>query len=401
MKRIDVLAAIGACTLVACGNDSNTGPGTGMPAVQIVPAFPKLTFSRPTDVQNAGDGSDRIFVVEQTGQIVVFPNRADVDSVSTFLDISSEVNYESQSEEGLLGLAFHPDYKNNGYFFVAYTTGTPTARAGRISRFRVGLGPNSADASSEKVMLEFHDDFPNHNGGGMCFGADGYLYVGIGDEGGAGDPNNNAQDRSRIFGKILRLDVNQNVDTPPYYGIPADNPYAGNSDGYLEEIWAYGLRNPWRINFDAQTGLLIAGDVGQRTWEEIDIITGGGNYGWDCREGFNAYDQNENASSPLCATAGPFTDPIYVYDHTQGKSITGGYVYRGTAVPEWRGKYVFGDFTLGRIWALDLFTHEPTAPVNTGQFISTFGVAQNGELLVATYFADGSPSALYHLRVTP
>jgi glucose/arabinose dehydrogenase len=226
------------------------------------------------------------------------------------------------------------------------------------------------------------------------FGPDGNLYAGVGDEGGAGDPHNNAQDRSRIFGKILRIDVDQNVDTPPYYGIPASNPYVGNSSGYREDIWAYGLRNPWRISFDGNT--LIAADVGQAHFEEIDIVQKGGNYGWDCREGLVAYDESDDSSSALCGTAEPFIDPIHVYDHSVGQSITGGYVYRGPKLGL-TGKYIYGDFDAGRIWSLDLDTKENTELVHTDQFITTFGVGEDHELYVGAYFADGTASSIYRI----
>jgi glucose/arabinose dehydrogenase len=391
MKRM--IALIGACMLVACSDDSS-GPGGGgnNDTYAIENAFPNLTFSRPTDVQNAGDGTNRLFVAQQTGKILVFPEQSP-DSLETFLDISSEVNYERFSELGMLGLAFHPNYESNGYFFVAYTAGTPSARLGRIARFQVSADPNVADAASEKILLEWADSFPNHNGGALAFGPDGYLYIGIGDEGGSGDFNNNAQDRSRIFGKILRIDVDQSVDTPPYHGIPADNPYAGNSSGYREDIWAYGFRNPWRFSFDDTT--LVAADVGQGKWEEIDIVEKGGNYGWDCREGLVAYDQNNDT---LCTTPGPLIDPIHVYGHTASQSITGGYVYRGPSdALGITGRYIYADFDDGRIWALDLNTKDNTELANTGSFISTFGVDENKELYVAAYFADGAPSRLYRI----
>jgi glucose/arabinose dehydrogenase len=352
-----------------------------------------LTFSRPTDIKNAGDNTHRLFVLEQTGQIYVFPDK-DPASKTLFLDISSEVQWQQNSELGLLGIAFHPNYKNNGYFYVMYTSGTTTARTERITRFHVGADANVADPSSEQVMYEFADAFPNHNGGALAFGPDGDLYIGVGDEGGAGDPNNNAQDRSRIFGKILRIDVDQNMNTAPYYGIPANNPYAGNHSGYREDIWAYGLRNPWRISFDGN--VLIAADVGQATWEEIDIIQKGGNYGWDCREGLVAYNQRENASSPLCGTAGPFINPIHVYDHSVGQSITGGYVYRGPTLGL-TGDYIYGDFDTGRIWALNLGTKGNTELADTDQFITTFGIGEDKELYVAGYFADGTPSSIYRI----
>jgi glucose/arabinose dehydrogenase len=394
MKRI--LSLLGVCVLVACGDDSS-GPPNVIDEYTIENAFPGLVLSRPTDVQNAGDGTNRLFVAQQTGEILVFPEQSP-DSVTTFLDISSEVNYERFSELGLLGLAFHPDFENNGYFFVAYTAGTPTARLGRVSRFQATANHSVGDPSSEKVLLEWNDDYPNHNGGQLAFGPDGYLCIAIGDEGGAGDTDNNAQDRSRIFGKILRIDVNRNVDIVPYHGIPDDNPYAGNSSGYREDIWAFGFRNPWRIAFDDTT--LIAADVGQGKWEEIDIVQKGGNYGWDCREGLVAYDQNDDS---LCATPGPFIDPVHVYGHTASQSITGGYVYRGpSGALGITGRYIYADFDDGRIWALDLNTKNNTELANTGSFISTFGVDENQELYVATYFADGAPSGLYRIvKISP
>jgi glucose/arabinose dehydrogenase len=359
MKRI--LSLMGICVLVACGDDSS-GPPNVIDEYTIENAFPSVVLSRPTDVQNAGDGTNRLFVTQQTGEILVFPEQSP-DSLKTFLDISSEVNYEHFSELGLLGIAFHPDYESNGYFFVAYTAGTPSARLGRIARFQVSADPNVADVASEKILLEWADSFPNHNGGALAFGTDGYLYIGIGDEGGSGDFNNNAQDRSRIFGKILRIDVNQNVDIAPYHGIPDDNPYAGNSSGYREDIWAYGFRNPWRFSFDDST--LVAGDVGQGKWEEIDIVHKGGNYGWDCREGLVAYDQNNDS---LCANPGPFIDPVHVYGHTGSQSITGGYVYRGPSnALGITGRYIYADFNDGRIWALDLDTRSQHRARQHGQ----------------------------------
>jgi hypothetical protein len=395
MKRFLCLLAV--CALVACSDDSS-GPGGGgaTDAYTIENAFPNLTFSRPTDVQNAGDGSNRLFVAEQTGEILGFNNDPGVSIVVVFLDIKDRVLADPQSEMGLLGLVFHPQYASNGYFFVQYTTGSDTARRGRVSRFQRSVSECCADPTSEKILLEWDDAFPNHNGGQLAFGPDGYLYIAIGDEGGAGDNNNNAQDRSRIFGKILRNDVDQNVDVEPYHGIPADNPYAGNSSGFREDIWAYGFRNPWRICFDGST--LIAADVGQRTWEEIDIVEKGGNYGWDCREGLVPYDENENLSSPLCPTAGPFIDPIHVYEHPPGqaRSITGGYVYRGPSLGL-TGRYIYGDFDSGQIWALDLSSHANTELADTDRFISTFGVGENKELYVAAYFADGAPSAIYRI----
>ncbi len=263
----------------------------------VVDAFPDLTFTKPVDIRNAGDGTNRLFVVEQEGIIRTFPASDRADVTHEFLDITGSV--ACCGEQGLLGLAFHPDFETNGYFYVFYTT--EGALRDRLSRFQVNpADSNDALEASEKILLEFNDSYDNHNGGGLCFDDDGYLYVSTGDEGSGGDPHNNAQDRTKLFGKILRLDVNQNMDVVPYHGIPGDNPLVGNTNGYREEIWAWGLRNPWRISYDETTDRIWAGDVGQRLFEEIDIIEKGKNYGWDCREGKHGYDGAEDPSSPLC-----------------------------------------------------------------------------------------------------
>ncbi len=260
--------------------------------------FPNLTFNQPVDLRNAGDGSNRLFVVEQGGFIRVFDNDAATDTLREFLNISARV--DCCSELGLLGLAFHPDYQNNGYFFVYYTATGGSPHKERISRFQVTADANDADEASEKILLEWNDREGNHNGGGMLFGADGYLYASVGDEGAQGDGHNNAQNRAVFFGKILRFDVDQNVNTTPYYGIPASNPLVGNTNGYHEEIFAWGFRNPWRMSYDATTDRLWVADVGQDTYEEIDIVQSGKNYGWDCREGMHDYLGPPDGPSPQC-----------------------------------------------------------------------------------------------------
>jgi hypothetical protein len=261
--------------------------------------FPNLTFLQPVDVQNAGDGSDRLFVVEQAGIIKVFDNDAGATAATEFLNIVDIV--DCCGERGLLGLAFHPDYETNGYFYVYYTTNTGTPYTNRLSRFEVSdADPNVADESTEEILLDIDDRADNHNGGAICFDDDGYLYVAIGDEGGGGDLFDNAQNRTSLLGKILRLDVDQNVNVAPYYGIPPDNPFAGNGDGYREEIFAWGLRNPWRISYDPVDDRIWAGDVGQDSYEEIDIIESGKNYGWDCREGKHDYVGPPDDPSPAC-----------------------------------------------------------------------------------------------------
>ena len=285
-------------------------------------------LDRPVDLQP--DGSGRLFVVEKIGHIHIIENGQLIQT--PFLNIEDRVN-DSSNEMGLLGLTFHPDYAQNGYFFVNYTgSGGDTF----ISRFQVSGDPNLANPSSEVNLLRINQPYANHNGGSLDFGPDGYLYAGLGDGGSAGDPMGNGQKTNTLLGKILRLDV----DSAETYAIPADNPF-GN------EIWAYGLRNPWRISFDALTGDLYIGDVGQNQWEEIDHLPaglpGGANFGWNVREGTHEYEGGASAS---------FTDPIAEYSHGEGGcSVTGGYVYRGT-MPEWNGIYLYGDYCTGLIWGL-------------------------------------------------
>lgn len=282
----------------------------------------------PVDLQP--DGSGRLFIIEQPGRIRILQGDQLVDQ--PFLNITDRVR-SSGNEQGLLGLAFHPQYAQNGRFFVNYTD---SGGDNVISRFQVSGDANTADAASEVRLVTVSDPFANHNGGVLVFGPDGYLYAGMGDGGSAGDPFGNAQRTDVLLGKILRLDV----DSAEPYAIPADNPF-GN------EIWAYGLRNPWRMSFDRLTGDLYIGDVGQGEWEEIDYLpagTGAGtNFGWDYREGAHDYEGG-----------GPtgMVDPISEYHHSEGGcSVTGGYVYRG-AMSEWNGIYLYGDYCTGFIWGL-------------------------------------------------
>ena len=346
--------------------------------------FPNLTFSSPVDLQYAPDGTDRIFIVEQSGIIKVFENNINTTTVKTFLNITDRVI--SGGETGLLGLAFHPDYANNGYFYVDYTTPNPLRT--HVSRFQVTSNPDSADKNSELVLLEVAQPFSNHNGGRTTFGPDGYLYIGFGDGGSGGDPNDNAQNRSVLLGKILRIDVN-NPSGLLNYGIPPDNPFVGNTQGWREEIYSYGMRNPWRFSFDPVTGWLWCGDVGQNTWEEIDTITNGGNYGWRCYEGNHPYNlTNCNDTTYLF--------PLWEYDHTGGNcSITGGYIYRGMRKPELTGNYIYGDYCSGKIWSLNYSggtvsnTQISTAPSS----ILSFGVDMNNE-----FYILGSNGKIYEYQ---
>lgn len=346
---------------------------------KTVVAFPKLSFVRPVDLQHPGDNTDRIFVVEQAGAISVFPNKEDVSEKKTFLDIREKVD-DSGNEEGLLGLAFHPDYKTNGYFYVNYTASNPDRTV--ISRFKVSASdPDKADASSEEVLLTYEQPFSNHNGGQVSFGPDGYLYIAAGDGGSGGDPHGNGQNRSALLGKILRIDVN-NPEDGKKYGIPPDNPFAKNGNGYREEIFAYGMRNPWRFSFDSETGRLWAGDVGQNSYEEIDIIEKGGNYGWNTMEAKHCFEPKNG-----CDQSG-IKLPIHEYGREEGISVTGGFVYRGPTVKSLKGKYVYADYATKRIWAIE--HSDLSKPVNTllveADFnISSFGVDKNNELYLCGF----------------
>lgn len=313
---------------------------------------------RPVDLQ--ADGSGRLFVVEKIGHIHIIANGQLIEE--PFLNIEDRVN-DSSNEMGLLGLAFHPNYAQNGYFFVNYTgSGGDTF----ISRFQVSGDPNRANPSSEVNLLRIDQPYPNHNGGSLDFGPDGYLYAGLGDGGAAGDPQGNGQKLTTLLGKILRLDV----DSAEPYAVPADNPFG-------DEIWAYGLRNPWRISFDSATGDLYIGDVGQNVWEEINHLPagspGGVNFGWDFREGTHEFEGTVPAG---------LTDPVVEYSHAEGGcSVTGGYVYRGS-MPEWNGIYLYGDYCTGFVWGLINVNGEWQAQVlfDTDVNVTSFGQDESGEV---------------------
>ncbi len=353
-------------------------------------AFPRLRFERPLELTYAGDGSNRVFVVEQRGLIHVFPNRRDVDRTSVFLDIRDVVSRDD-NEEGLLGLAFHPRYKDNGEFFVYYST---RPRASIVSRFRVSPSdPNRADRRTEEILMRILQPFGNHNGGSIEFGPDGYLYIGLGDGGAANDPFGNGQNLKTLLGKILRIDVDRR-DPGLAYAIPKDNPFAGRRDGSRGEIWAFGLRNVWRLAFDRATGDLWAGDVGQNRYEEIDLIVRGGNYGWKLREGFHPFEPNAPRTGDV------LIDPLVEYFRHEGLSVTGGRVYRGKRLPEFYGAYFYGDYVTGNVWTLRLDSQKRVADnrkvARTGLNISAFGEDASGELYFTAF--DGS---VYQFRRRP
>ncbi len=362
------------------------GQSTPQPPDSNAYALRKIVsgLDEPVDLTHAGDGSGHLFVIEQPGRIRIVQNGELLPD--PFLDIEPLVNSRG-NEQGLLGLAFHPDYAANGLFFVNYTdVNGDTA----LVRYAVSADPNRADPASAKVILQVHQPFPNHNGGNLVFGPDGYLYIGLGDGGSAGDPQGNGQNLNALLGKMLRLDI----DHGDPYAIPPDNPFVGRSDA-RPEVWAYGLRNPWRYSFDRATGDLYIADVGQNTYEEVDFQPagdrGGENYGWNKYEGFHAF-----GGGP---TDG-LTMPVAEYAHAVGGcSVTGGYVSRGPSLPALSGVYLYGDYCSGQVWALYRAASgwENVALFNASFLISSFGEDEAGEL----YLLDHGGGAVYQLVAAP
>jgi glucose/arabinose dehydrogenase len=318
-------------------------------------------------IVSAGDGSGRLFVVMRAGSIRVIQNGQ--VAAAPFLDIHAKVN-SSSSERGLIGLTFHPNYKSNGYFYVNYIDLSGNTV---IARFKVSADANHADPASETDLLHVQQPYANHNGGSLAFGPDGFLYIGLGDGGGQGDPNGNAQNVNSLLGKILRIDV----DHGSPYAIPAGNPFAAG--GGRPEIWVYGLRNPWKFSFDAGSGDLFIGDVGQDLYEEIDYLAagspGGNNFGWNYREGLHPYKGTPPANLV-------FTDPVFEYDHGQGCAVIGGPVYRGSALAGWQGTYLFGDYCSGKIWGLRNVggKWQGSLLFTTAYSITAFGADEQGEI---------------------
>ena len=338
-------------------------------SVRLEPAAADREFRSPTNLVQAGDG--KFWVSEQDGRVWVFDAVESGNAkVALVLDITDRVS-SRRTEEGLLGMAFDPD--DEGYIYVYYSASDP--RRSVVSRFTIVADGTGVDASSELVILEVGQPFANHNGGQIAFGPDGYLYIGLGDGGGAGDPLGSGQDTSTLLGSILRIDASGSSPTHPY-SVPGDNPFVG-SDG-RSEIWAYGLRNPWRFSFDRETGDLWAGDVGQNQWEEIDLIERGGNYGWNVLEGNHCFRPRDN-----CDTTGK-APPVWEYSLDGAPcSVIGGYVYRGDAIPWLRGAYVYGDFCSGEVFGLryvDGAALEHKRLIGTDLSIMSFAEGNSGEI---------------------
>jgi glucose/arabinose dehydrogenase len=369
-----------------------------LPVMTTEVAFPHLKFNRPVALAYPQDGSNLVFVVEQhTAQIISFPNVKDTRDAREFLKLPDPIN--RGNEEGLLGLAFHPRYKQNGEFFVYYSANDMGTRRSVVSRFRVSRDdPRKADpGSEERVWVSDKDPFENHNGGCIAFGPDGYLYISLGDSGAGGDPLKTGQNPRDWFGSILRIDVDHPADGKAY-GIPADNP-ARRSEAFAHwapEVYCIGLRNVWKFTFDRLGGTLWAGDVGQNEYEMVHILRNGGNYGWSIKEGFHPFEPRRRLKTD---TASPITPPLVEYPHKptserpdDGKSITGGYVYRGKALPELAGIYVYGDFDTGRIWGL---REQKGKAVVNGEIIdrkrakklniAAFGEDPEGELYILAF----------------
>lgn len=374
-------------------------PIDGELSLKPVLAFPNLVWDqwepedargrlqefRPILITWPKDGTNRIFAAEQNGRIFSFENKPDVKDSTLLLDLTGNIPSQSErhNEEGLLGLAIHPQFKENGHIYVYYTAKPKMTSV--VSRFTMSKdNPNKADPQSEVELLRIEQPFGNHNGGTITFGPDGYLYIALGDGGAANDPYFNAQNLGTLLGSILRIDVD-NKQNGKSYAIPKDNPFVGET-GARPEIFAYGLRNPWRIEFDRKTGDLWCGDVGQNLWEMIYIIKSGGNYGWNYREGTHSF-----GARPIPEGV-TITPPIWEYDHGVGKSITGGFVYRGQKLPELQGKYVYADFVSGRIWALTYDRDAGKVTANEAipsdkMPVLTFGDDAQGEI----YFGIATP----------
>ncbi len=374
------------------GNQNNSSNGTSLSGknANIVQPWARIElkpvasgFRKPTYLTDAKDGTRRIFVVEKEGRIKIIKDGKTLPE--PFLDIVSLVR-SKEYERGLFSVAFHPNYRGNGRFFVNYTNLNGDTI---VSEYKVSNNPDKAEMNSERIIISIKQPAANHNGGQLQFGPDGYLYIGMGDGGGAGDPRGNAQNKKVLLGKMLRIDV----DSVKPYGIPKNNPFVGKKD-IREEIWANGLRNPWRFTFDPATGDMYIADVGQEDWEEIDFqpanSKGGENYGWNLMEGFHDFKLKEGYDKNTLVM------PVAEYGHNLGCSVTGGYVYRGKRYPIISDTYFFADFCSGIIWGLrkdPQYRWEWTKFLDTPLMVSSFGLDEDGEI----YVLDFKKGAVNHL----
>ncbi len=410
MKTILFLAMTVLCVLALPVGLAAAQP---LPKIELKPVFSELKGERPVWMSEAPDGSGRFFVVYQDGKILVVKKGSDGGEAKEFLNIEDRRPH-FENEDGLLSIAFHPGFRTNGLFYIYYNQKNPADQHSQplnfpfrsvISEFKVSAADSDkADLSSERILLEVPQPFSNHKGGELAFGPDGYLYLGLGDGGAADDPFGSGQSTSTLLAKMLRIDVNTRSTANTgwrrqqlQYGIPSDNPFAGEPDmgfGVRKEIYAYGLRNPWRYSWDSRTGALWVGDVGQDLWEEVDIVTNGGNYGWSVREAAHHFKPGPPGAQ--------YIDPVIEYphrpnlqheamfpDHSISLCVIGGYVYHGKKYPALDGVYVYGDYNLGTIWGLryDYDTHKVTAEdtlLQQPKNITSFAGDLDGEIYVLT-----------------
>jgi glucose/arabinose dehydrogenase len=390
-------------------------PAQNLPKIELRPAFPNLKLDRPIWMSQPPDGSDRYFVVGQAGKIVIVKKGSGGGDAKEFFNIEDRKPYNGSNEEGLMSIAFHPGFKTNGLFYVYYNQQNDPnqhsnpqnyMRRSVISEFKVSAtDPDQADLASERILLQVPQPFGNHKGGEIAFGPDGYLYIGLGDGGNQSDPFGSGQSTSTLLAKMLRIDVNARAtagsgarkrELP--YGYPTDNPFVNELEmgggGPRHEIFAYGFRNPWRYSWDSKTGDLWVGDVGQDLWEEVDLVTKGGNYGWSVREGAHPYKPGPDSAEyiapvmeyphrPNLAPQGMFPD------HSPGLCVIGGYVYHGKNSPGLEGVYIYGDYNLGTIWGFryDRDAHKVTARatlLDQKKNIFSFAQDADGEVYVLT-----------------
>jgi len=379
-QMLALLFGCGMSVLSACkdNRDSSTIPsgnsGNSSSSVGLQRVFQHITMQYPVLALQAPDDDSAWYIVEKTGRVLRVSNDAGTAPATVFVDISDRVNADP-NEAGLLGMAFHPGYSDNGQVYLSYTANGSTLSS-VISRFRRNAGEASVNPASEEILLQVNQPYSNHNGGHIAFGPDGFLYIGLGDGGSGGDPQGNGQNTQTLLGALLRIDVNSGSP----YSIPATNPFANGAQG-RPEIYAWGLRNPWRWSFDRADGKLWVADVGQNSWEEVDLITAPGNFGWNVKEGSHCY-QSTQCDNPS------YIDPVVEYSHDQGCSITGGYVYRGSAISSLQGTYLYSDFCSGTLWG---------ARDNGNGGYSTFQILSTG--LNVSSFAEGNDGEIYLLHL--
>lgn len=388
MNIFKTIMAVVALTLLLIFSPAARSEPAAPPSIDV--RFVTSGITQPTGITSTGIfNDDRLFILEKTGQIKILKDGA--IQATPFLNLEGQVN--TFNERGLLGLAFDPNYEQNGYFYINYSDARAETEGDTIvKRFTVSNNPDVADPDSGFTIIEIEQDFANHNGGWLAFDKDGQLVIGMGDGGSGGDPNNRAQSKDTLLGKMIRINVHDSGLIPnagcgrvQNYRIPEDNPRPFGEDDWCPEIWSYGWRNPWRFSFDQQTGDMWAGDVGQNGYEEINFEAYGTanlpNYGWVCYEGFATYSP-ANCSIP----ENERVDPVADYDHTEGVSVTGGYVYRGSNFPAMNGHYIYGDFANGQLWSIEKDNDfEVTVQADTDLMISAFGEATDGSMYAADF----------------